>query len=195
MPSKAKTNKASVMEAPENKVPLFTKVMIPIIQPNVGKREEGNVYVSKAAYEKGMQEYLLSNESFASIYSSSDEYLKIFSDSNDNDDRKEFMAYAVDRRRVVGEVCGATTDSVIIKLPTSEPDLIKFVQSSVAVLRFYYDAAGKNKLELKKGTSIHIIEVAIIGPTQNPNENQIPFADGPMPTEVVDSDSEVVSEQ
>ena len=193
MPSKAKTSKASVIEAPENKMPLFTKVVIPLVQPTVGKREEGSVYVTKAAYEKGMEEYLASAESFASIYSSSEEYLKVFSGDDDNDVKKEFMAYAIDRRRRVGEVCGATTDTVIIKLPTSEPDLIKFVQSSVAVLRFYYDAAGKNKLELKKGTSIHVIEVAIIGP--NPNENQVPFADGPMTPEVANSDSEVVSEQ
>lgn len=195
MPSKAKTSKASVVEAPENKVPLFTKVVIPLVQPTVGKREEGTVYVTKTAYEKGMEEYLASSESFASIYASSDEYLQVFTNDDENDARKEFMAYAVDRRRRVGEVCGATSDTVIIKLPSSEPELIKFVQSSVAVLRFYYDAAGKNKLELKKSTSIHIIEVAIIGPSVDQNENSIPFADEPMTPDVIDSNSELVSKK
>nr|DAU54625.1 MAG TPA: hypothetical protein [Caudoviricetes sp.] len=199
MPTK-KTTTNKTIEAPE-KTPEFVKVTIPLIDPAVGKKLDNRVYVSKTAFEKGMEEYLARNDAYAYIYVSEQEYVSIFgSDPNDNDIKADFLHYAIDGRRRIAEVCGATNDSIILKVPGNDPAMVEFISKSVAVLRFYYDGKSKNnKMELKKGTWIHVIEVSVIGPVQSEetakteeSDNTIPFADSSDPV-VEDANGNVIT--
>lgn len=200
MPTK-KTTTNKTIEAPE-KVPEFVKVTIPLIDPAVGKKLDNRVYVSKTAFEKGMEEYLARNDAYAYIYVSEQEYASIFgSDPNDNDIKADFLHYAVDGRRRIAEVCGATNDSIILKVPGNDPAMVEFISKSVAALRFYYDSKSKNnRMELKKGTWIHIIEVSVIGPIQSEetarteeSDNTVPFADDSDPV-VEDANGNAITE-
>lgn len=200
MPTK-KTTTNKTIEAPE-KAPEFVKVTIPLIDPAVGKKFDNRVYVSKAAFEKGMEEYLARNDAYAYIYVSEQEYASIFgSDPNDNDIKADFLHYAVDGRRRIAEVCGATSDSIILKVPGNDPAMVEFISKSVAALRFYYDSKSKNnRMELKKGTWIHVIEVSVIGPIQSEetakteeSDNTVPFADDSDPV-VEDANGNLITE-
>ena len=200
MPTK-KTTTNKIIEAPE-KTPEFVKVTIPLIDPAVGKKIDNRVYVSKVAFEKGMEEYLARNDAYAYIYVSEQEYVSIFgSDPNDNNIKADFLHYAVDVRRRIAEVCGATNDSIILKVPGNDTAMIDFISNSVAVLRFYYDGKTKNnRMELKKGTWIHVIEVSVIGPVRSEetdkteeSDNTVPFADDSNPI-VEDTNGNVVTE-
>lgn len=186
------------IEAPEKKQE-FTKVTLPLIDPQIGKKVDGQLYISKTAYEKGMEEYLARNDAYAYIYVSEEEYLSIFGPSNeDNAAKTDFLRYASDSRRRIAEVCGATADSIIIKVPDNDPAFLEFIRNSVAILRFYYDSKSKNNtLELKKGTWIHIIEVALIGrriPEQNTDENKPEEATADATPEVVDQNGNTVTD-
>lgn len=185
MPTK-KTTTNKTIEAPE-KTPEFVKVTIPLIDPAVGKKLDNRVYVSKTAFEKGMEEYLSRNDAYAYIYVSEQEYTSIFgSDPNDNGIKADFLHYAVDGRRRIAEVCGATNESIILKVPGNDPAMVEFISKSVAALRFYYDSKSKtNRMELKKGTWIHVIEVSVIGPVQ---------AEEPAKTEESDNSNPVVED-
>lgn len=185
MPTK-KTTTNKTIEAPE-KAPEFVKVTIPLIDPAVGKKLDNRVYVSKTAFEKGMEEYLSRNDAYAYIYVSEQEYTSIFgSDPNDNAIKADFLHYAIDVRRRIAEVCGATNDSIILKVPGNDPAMVEFISKSVAALRFYYDSKSKtNRMELKKGTWIHVIEVSVIGPVQ---------AEEPAKTEESDNSNPVVED-
>lgn len=200
MPTK-KTTTNKIIEAPE-KTPEFVKVTIPLIDPAVGKKNDNRVYVSKTAFEKGMEEYLARNDAYAYIYVSEQEYVSIFgSDPTDNDIKADFLHYAVDGRRRIAEVCGATNESIILKVPGNDPAMVEFISKSVAVLRFYYDSKSKNnRMELKKGTWIHVIEVSVIGPVQSEetvrteeSDNMVPFADNSNPV-VEDANGNVITE-
>lgn len=204
MPSK-KTATQKTIEAPE-KHEEFVKIAIPLIDPIPGKKEENRLYISKTSYEKSIEEYLARNDAYASIYVSEQEYLSIFAlDPDNNRIRNEFLQYAIDSRRRIAEVCGATANSIILKVPNGDPTMLDFIQKSKAVLRFYYDSkSATNKLELKKGTWIHIIEVAVIGPIQAqqpdaesvPPQSDIPFAETAetLPADVVDGNGDPVTE-
>ena len=185
MPTK-KTTTNKTIEAPE-KAPEFVKVTIPLIDPAVGKKLDTRVYVSKTAFEKGREEYLSRNDAYAYIYVSEQEYTSIFgSDPNDNAIKADFLHYAIDGRRRIAEVCGATNDSIILKVPGNDPAMVEFISKSVAALRFYYDSKSKtNRMELKKGTWIHVIEVSVIGPVQ---------AEEPAKTEESDNSNPVVED-
>lgn len=204
MPSK-KTATSKTIEAPE-KHEEFVKIAIPLVDPIPGNREENRLYISKASYEKSIEEYLARNDAYAYIYVSEQEYLSIFEPNpDDNPIRNEFMQYAIDSRRRIAEVCGATTNSIILKVPNGDPAMLDFIQKSKAVLRFYYNSKSTtNRLELKKGTWIHIIEVAVIGPVQAqqpdaesvPPQSDIPFAETAetVPADVVDRNGDPVTE-
>lgn len=190
MPRKEKTETVKTVD---EKVLPYTKIIVPLVDPVIGERRENAVYVTKTSYEKGMEEYLAGFDSIASLYVSVEEFSAIFgARDEDNPIRNEFTQYSIDRRRRVGEVCGYTSNSVVVKVPTTDPAVIEFVKNASAVLRFYWDGKKDNPLELKKGTFIHVIEVAIVGPSQMENQ-PIPATEGEIPEEnIIDTPEDMM---
>ena len=159
MPKKAEQ---TMVEAPE-KQPSVVRVTLPLNNAPIGVRAENTPYITRAAFDKGMQEYLSALDSFAYIYQSPEEFRSIFNGQNDNDAKSQFIQYAVDRRRILAEVVAASPEAVILRMSNADPALVDLIQNhATATLRFYWNSKKTNQYELKKGTHIHIIEVSVI---------------------------------